>query len=82
MKCNKCGNEFSDEHNFCSFCGATLKNTKYCPRCGCVNDGDACFCNFCGYNLNEIQSEKINYAVVWLGFTALFAVYVCISLFV
>nr|WP_295604888.1 hypothetical protein [uncultured Methanobrevibacter sp.] len=42
MKCNACGNKYSDEFDFCPFCGAYPK--KFCPKCFKeINDGgDVC----------------------------------------
>lgn len=82
MKCDKCGREYFGDRNYCSFCGANLKKEKRCPHCGEVNENDAYFCISCGHGLNEVKSKKFNPVVVWLTFIALFAVYVCISLFV
>ena len=39
MKCHACKEEYSDEFDFCPFCGAYPK--KFCPQCFKeVNDGE------------------------------------------
>ena len=49
MKCNACGQSYSDEFDFCPFCGAYPK--KFCPKCFKeVNDGGK-ICSSCGSEL-------------------------------
>ena len=49
MKCHACKEEYSDEFDFCPFCGAYPK--KFCPQCFKeVNDGEE-ICSSCGSKL-------------------------------
>ena len=56
MKCNGCGKEYSDEFDFCPFCGAFPK--KFCLKCFCeVNDGGK-ICSECGSELFPFEQFK------------------------
>ena len=56
MKCITCGEEYSDEFEFCPFCGAYPK--KFCPKCFKeVNDGGA-VCSDCGTELLPFEMFK------------------------
>ena len=56
MKCDACGNKYSDEFDFCPFCGAYPK--KFCPKCFKeINDGGA-VCSDCGMELLPFEGFK------------------------
>ncbi|MBQ2962081.1 hypothetical protein [Methanobrevibacter sp.] len=56
MKCSACGEKYSDELDFCPFCGAYPK--KFCPKCFCeVNDGGK-VCSDCGSELLPFEQFK------------------------
>ena len=56
MKCNACGNKYSDEFDFCPFCGAYPK--KFCPKCFKeINDGGD-VCSDCGTELLPFEGFK------------------------
>ena len=59
MKCDACGNKYSDEFDFCPFCGAYPK--KFCPKCFKeINDGGE-VCSDCGTELLPFESFKKYY---------------------
>lgn len=66
-KCQKCGQENSDDAQFCEECGQTLNgnesNSDYssknkglvvCQNCGTENAGDNSFCEKCGNRLVSV----------------------------
>ena len=56
MKCDACGNKYSDEFDFCPFCGAYPK--KFCPKCFKeINDGGE-VCSDCGTELLPFEGFK------------------------
>ncbi|MEE1133464.1 MAG: hypothetical protein UHW60_01705 [Methanobrevibacter sp.] len=56
MKCNACGQGYSDEFNFCPFCGSYPK--MFCPKCfEEVNDGGK-VCSSCGSELLPFEVFK------------------------
>lgn len=56
MKCNACGQSYSDEFYFCPFCGAYPK--KFCPKCFKeVVDGEK-VCSSCGSELLPFEVFK------------------------
>lgn len=56
MKCSVCNKKYSDELDFCPFCGAYPK--KFCPKCFCeVNDGGK-VCSDCGSELLPFEGFK------------------------
>jgi len=56
--CSKCGNENSDEVNFCENCGTKLTiSQKKCPKCQTINPNDSRFCENCGYDFNKPISK-------------------------
>ena len=56
MKCLKCGKKYSDDFDFCPFCGAYPK--KFCPKCFSeVNDGGE-ICSDCGTELLPFEGFK------------------------
>ena len=56
MKCSACGEKYSDELDFCPFCGTYPK--KFCPKCFCeVNDGGN-VCSGCGSELLPFEQFK------------------------
>ena len=56
MKCSDCGKKYSDELDFCPFCGSYPK--KFCPKCFCeVNDGGN-VCSDCGSELLPFEGFK------------------------
>ena len=56
MKCLKCGKEYSDDFDFCPFCGAYPK--KFCPKCFSeVFDGGE-ICSDCGSEVLPFEEFK------------------------
>ena len=56
MKCLECGKKYSDEFDFCPFCGTYPK--KFCPKCFSeVNDGGK-ICSDCGSELLPFEGFK------------------------
>ena len=56
MKCNACGTDYSEEFDFCPFCGAYPK--KFCPKCFSeVNEGGE-ICSDCGSELLPFENFK------------------------
>ena len=59
MKCDTCGQGYSNEFDFCPFCGAYPK--KFCPKCFKeINDGGE-VCSDCGTELLPFESFKKYY---------------------
>ncbi len=64
--CLTCNKEFSDDLNFCKFCGTKLvekAEEPKCPKCGALASSGAKFCNMCGAPLtakrdNSAQNES------------------------
>lgn len=53
--CPYCGNQNSDDSQFCTECGKPIPQGRICPHCGaCVNDDDA-FCTECGKRIDEVS---------------------------
>ena len=56
MKCNACGQGYSDDFDFCPFCGAYPK--KFCPKCFKeLVDGEK-VCSSCGSELLPFEVFK------------------------
>lgn len=67
--CNKCGNEFDDDFQFCPNCGTKVSmdfentdNKIICPRCKSENDSSSKFCGNCGFNLEDDFRETFTTA--------------------
>ena len=56
MKCDDCGKKYSDEFDFCPFCGAYPK--RFCPTCYSEIEGDGEFCPDCGSELLPFERLK------------------------
>lgn len=65
--CIFCEKEFNEEDltaEYCSYCGAPLRNKCSNYSCGEDLDDNACFCKYCGsrsifYNADILKPEKI-----------------------
>lgn len=58
VKCSSCGAENSKTSQFCSTCGAVLKEevvdtAKVCPNCGAEVQKESCFCPSCGQKIEN-----------------------------
>ena len=56
MYCKHCGAQNPDDVNFCTACGAPMKDasdTVTCPHCGAQNPADVNFCTACGTPLRN-----------------------------
>lgn len=49
MKCNRCGKDYSEEFDFCPFCGAYP--VMFCPQCFKESNDGSTICSNCGYEL-------------------------------
>lgn len=62
--CKKEYDETDSTTEYCSYCGAPLRNRCSDYSCGYDLDDDACFCKYCGspstfYNAGILTPEKI-----------------------
>lgn len=58
--CPYCGNQNSDDSQFCTECGKPIPQGRICPHCGaCVNDDDA-FCTECGKRIDEVSKATFS----------------------
>lgn len=62
MKCTKCGNNNSDDAQFCSKCGTALR--QVCPKCGTQIEKDDKFCKKCGAELHSPKKKSAKEAYV------------------
>jgi len=56
INCKKCGQNFSDENNFCPNCGAEVPTVTYCRNCGNRVENTT-FCTSCGCSMNGPQPQ-------------------------
>ena len=56
MKCNVCGKEYSEEFDFCPFCGEYPK--MFCPKCFKELDEGGKICSDCGSELLPFEKFK------------------------
>lgn len=61
MKCYACGENYSDEFDFCPFCGAYPK--KFCPKCFKEHDSGGKICLDCGSELLPFERFKDYHAL-------------------
>lgn len=61
IRCNECGNEFSDQATACPSCGLpnnTQVNSKFCKHCGQQIDKECVVCPKCGKQVESIGNPS------------------------